>query len=210
MLVTPIHKKGDKMDPKNYRAIALLSIPGKVFCRILMNRSLDIIERSLSESQYGFRPGRGTTGAIFIARQIIEKAREHQVPLHFHFIDFKSAFDTIWREAMWKMLLKTGVPSKIVTIIKNIYEDTQCAIMIEGHITEWFQVNVGVRQGCNMSPILFNVMLDYVMKEVRSLDENFCMSADMSIDIRYADDTTLITTIFDKLKITTGELEKAC
>ena len=104
---------------------------------------------------------------------------------------------------MWKMLLKTSVPSKIVTINKNIYEDTQCAIMIEGHITEWFQVSVGVRQGCNMSPILFNVMLDYVIKEVRSLDENFRMSADMSIDIRYADETTLISTIFDKLKITT-------
>ena len=88
MMVTPIHKKGDKMDPNNYRAIALLSIPGKVFCRILMDRSSDIIERSLSESQPGFRPNRGTTDAIFIARQIIEKAREHQVPIHFHFIDF--------------------------------------------------------------------------------------------------------------------------
>ena len=119
MMVTPIHKKGDKMDPNNYRAIALLSIPGKVFCRILMDRSSDIIERSLSESQHGFRPNRGTTDAIFIARQIIEKAREHQVPIHFHFIDFKAAFDTIWREALWKMLLKTGVPSKIVTLIKT-------------------------------------------------------------------------------------------
>ena len=88
MLVIPIHKKGDKMDPNNYRVIALLSIPVKVFYRILINRSVDITERSLNESQYGFRPGRGTTGAIFIARQIIEKAREHQVPLHFHFIDF--------------------------------------------------------------------------------------------------------------------------
>ena len=73
-----------------------------------------------------------------------------------------------------------------------------------------FQVNVGVRQGCNMSPTLFNVMLDNVMKEVRSLDENFSMSAQMSTDIRYADDTTLISTIFNKLKIATGELEKAC
>ena len=97
MIITPIHKKGDKLNAANYRAIALLSIPGKIFCKILMNRCSHIIESSMSDSQFGFRPGRGTTDAIFIIRQLIEKAKEHQIPLHFHFIDFKVAFDTIWR-----------------------------------------------------------------------------------------------------------------
>ena len=82
--------------------------------------------------------------------------------------------------------------------------------MIGGYITEWIHVNVGVLQRCNMSSILFNVMLDYVKKEIHSLDNNFSMSADMSIEIRYADDTTLISTIFDKLKTLKTELEQSC
>ena len=87
-----------------------------------MNRCSHIIESSISDSQFGFRPGRGITDAIFIIRQLIEKAKEHQIPLHFHFIDFKAAFDTIWREALWKMLLKIVIPNKFVEIIKNLYD----------------------------------------------------------------------------------------
>ena len=95
MIITPIHKKGDKLNAANYRTIALLPIPGKIFCKILMNRCSHIIESSMSDSQFGFRPGRGTTDPIFIIRQLIEKAKDHQIPLHFHFVDFKAAFDTI-------------------------------------------------------------------------------------------------------------------
>ena len=134
--ITPIHKKGDKLNAENYRAIALLSIPGKVFCKILMCRYSNIIEESISDSQFGFMPGRGTIDAIFIVRQIIEKAREHQVPLHIHFIDFKAAFDTIWREALWKMMIQIGIPQKYVTIIKNLYNDTNCAIIAGGQLTD--------------------------------------------------------------------------
>ena len=96
IIITLIYKKVDKLNTANYRAIALLPIPGKIFCKILMNRCSHIIESSISDSKFGFRPGRGTTDAIFIIRQLIEKAKEHQIPLHFHFIDFKAAFDTIY------------------------------------------------------------------------------------------------------------------
>ena len=63
--------------------------------------------------------------SIFVVRQIIEKAREHNVNLHLNFIDFKAAFDTIWREALWEILEHVGIPQKIVTLIKKIYEDTK-------------------------------------------------------------------------------------
>ena len=95
MLVKPIHKKGDKLVPSNYRPISLLSIPGKVFSRILLDRMKTRTEQATGKSQFGFRPGRGTVDAIFIVRQIIEKAKEHQVQLHFNFVDFEAAFDTI-------------------------------------------------------------------------------------------------------------------
>ena len=86
----------------------------------------------MSDSQFDFRPGRGTIDAIFIIRQIIEKTREHQVPLHIHFIEFKATFDTIWSEAFWKMLIQIGILQKYVAIIKNLYNDTNCAIISGG------------------------------------------------------------------------------
>ena len=95
MIINSIHKKGDKSNPENYRATALLSNPGKVFHKILLERIKDQTEEAIKETQFRFRPGRGTTDAIFVIRQLMEKAREHKIPLHFNFIDFKSAFDTI-------------------------------------------------------------------------------------------------------------------
>ena len=133
-----------------------------------MNSCSHIIKSSISDSQFGFRPGRGTTDAIFIIRKLIEKAKEHQIPLNFHFIDFKAAFDTIWREAHWKMLLKIGIPNKLVEIIKNLYDNTEFSILAGGELTDWFPVNIGVRQCCIMSPSLFNIFLEYVMKGVKS------------------------------------------
>ena len=210
MLVTPIHKKGDKLNPGNYRAISLLSIPGKVFSRILLNRIHDRAENAISESQFGFRPGRGTVDAIFIVKQLIEKAREHNIKLHFNFVDFKAAFDTIWRKALWKMLLSIGVDQNIVSIIEKLYDDTECAVVIDGQITEWFSVEVGLRQGCLLSPVLFNLFLEQVMKEIKEIENKLSFSDNISLDIRYADDTTLLAAVFEKLKLSTAQLEQAC
>ena len=92
MLVTPNHKKGNKLNPGNYRGNSLLSIQGKIFSRILLNRMKLKTEEATGESQFGFRPGRGTVDAIFIVRQVIDKAQEHCVSLNFNFVDFKAAF----------------------------------------------------------------------------------------------------------------------
>ena len=210
MVVTPIHKKGNRLDPENYRAISLLSIPGKVYCQILLTRMKEKTERFIKDTQFGFRTGRGTTDAIFIMRQIMEKARERNIDMHYNFIDFKAAFDTIWREALWKMLKSIGIHSKIVDVIKSMYDNSECALTIDGNLTSWFKVNVGVRQGCLLSPTLFNIFLEFVFDELKSLDENFVIKNDISIDIRYADDSTLLSAIFEKLAISTAELETAC
>ena len=162
-----------------------------------MNRCLHIIESSMSDSQFGFRPGRGTTDAIFIIRQLIEKAKEHQITLISIFIDFKAAFYTIWIETLWKMLLKIVIPNKLVEIIINIYDNTECSIISGGELTDRFPVNIGVRQGCIMSPSLFTIFLEYVMKGVKSLNRDFQLNENMYVDIRYADDTTLITDVFE-------------
>ena len=81
MLVSPIYKKGSKLDTENYQAISLLSIPGKVFSKILLNRMKVKSEQFLKDNQFGFQSGRGTIDAVFVVRQIMEKAKEHNVQL---------------------------------------------------------------------------------------------------------------------------------
>ncbi len=210
LLINPIHKKGGKLNPENYRAISLTSVPCKVFCKVILLRIEGIIEEFMSESQFGFRTGRGTADAIFVARQILEKAREHNFHIHFNFIDFKAAFDTVWREALWRFMSSVGVNQRIIEIVKKMYQNTQCAVMIGGAMTEWFGVEVGVRQGCILSPTLFNLFLEFAMKELKSIDRELNYREKMSLDIRYADDTTLLSVFFEKLSLSTQELETAC
>ena len=140
----------------------------------------------------------------------MEKTKEDKIPLHFNFIDFKSVFDTIWHNALWKMLRTIGGNTKIVDIIEYMYEKTECAVLINNNLTEWFKVMIIVRQGCLLSRTLFNIFLDFVMAELKSLRDELHLDEQLSTDCRYADDTTLIAAIFEKLKLSTHELEKAC
>ena len=209
LLIIPIFKKGDRMETINHRAISLTSVPCKVFCRVILARMQIKINEFLKESQYGFRAGRGTVDAIFVMRQIMEKARERHLQLHINFVDFKAAFDTIWRDALWKMLAVVGVSEKLVNLIKCMYENTEAAVVVDGKLTEWFNVTEGVRQGCILSPSLFNVFLEFVMEGVQSLN-GITWDEHMSFDIRYADDTTLVALVFDRLELSTAELQRAC
>jgi len=77
----------------------------------------------------------------------MQKAREKKIDLHLNFVDFKSAFDTVWRKVLWKMLRSIGIGSKTVNIIKHLYDESECAVLINGHIiiTQWFKVTIGVQ-----------------------------------------------------------------
>ena len=104
-------------------------------------------------------------------------------------LGFKSAFDTIWRKALWKMMRAIGVSTKIVNIIEKMYNNTQCSVAINGQLTKRFQVAMGVRQGCLLSPTLFSLFLDFVMAEIDSLQDEVKHDDNISMDVLYADDT---------------------
>ena len=108
------------------------------------------------------------------------------------------------------MMHAIGVNHKIVKIIENMYDKSTCALNIDGKLTEWFEVLVGVRQGCLLSPTLFNLFLDFVMEELDQLQHTATFDDKLCIDVRYADDTTLITAIFEKLQLSTDQLLQAC
>ena len=183
---------------------------GKVLNRILLQHIQEKTEQVTSDRQYGFRPNRGTTDAIFVVRQLMQKSKERNLNLHYHFIDFKRAFDTIWRQALWRMMARIGVNKTVIEVIKNMYEKSQCTVNVDGKMTDWFEVTVGVRQGCLLSPTLFNLFLEFVMDELQDLQNSASFNDQLCIDVRYADDTTFIAAIFEKLQLSTNQLQEAC
>jgi hypothetical protein len=142
----------------------LLSTIGKVFNRIILNRMKDQVDKELRDQQTGFRKERSCTDKIATLRIIIEQSQEWNASLYINFIDFEKAYDSLDRETLWKLLRHYGIPEKMVNIIKNSYEGMTCKIVHEGQLTETFEVETGVRQGCLLSPIIFLIAIDWVMK----------------------------------------------
>ena len=162
-IITPIFKKKDKLDCGNYRGISLLSHAGKIFASILQRRILKKTEEILSESQAGFRPGRSTIDQLFTLRQIAKKHLEKNRSLFCCYIDFEKAFDSIWQEGLWKAMRFFGYSNKHICLLKALYKISASAVRVNGELTDWFPTTVGVRQGCVLSPQLFNIILEMVM-----------------------------------------------
>lgn len=161
-LVT-IFKKGDRKVCGNYRGISLLSIPGKIFARVLLNRLSSYAESFLPETQCGFRGGRGTTDMIFSLKQIQEKSIEQNMPLYMIFVDFTKAFDTVDRSTLWKLLLKLGFPDHFTNLISALHTGMKASVKLKDELSDPFQVNNGVKQGCVLAPTLFSIFLSVVL-----------------------------------------------
>ncbi|KAK3780057.1 hypothetical protein RRG08_061825 [Elysia crispata] len=139
-----IPKKGDLSNCNNYRGITLLSIPGKVFTRILLERIKETVDDQLRDNQAGFRKNRSCTDQIAALRIIVEQSIEWNSPLLVNFIDFEKAFDSIDRDTLWKLLRHYGIPPKIVTLIQKMCDGTSCKVLHEGRLTDSFQIKTGV------------------------------------------------------------------
>ena len=162
-IITLFKNKGDRTDCNNSRGIFLLSIAGKILARIMLSRIVKCIsEPILPESQCGFRKDRGTVDMIFALRQIQEKCIEQNTDLYVIFIDLKKAFDTVPRELLWKILAKYGVPSKFLNMIQLFYSNMEASVSISGLESPSFPVEVGVKQGDALAPVLFNLLISVI------------------------------------------------
>ena len=199
-VIIPIHKKGDRKVCNNTRGISLLSVPGKVFTRVMLNRVNDTVDEALRENQCGFRKGRGCSDQIFLLRQLIEKKLEFNEDLVMCFIDFAQAYDSIWRKGAWKLMRNYGINAKILRLIENLYSTVLACIRIDGEETEWFKIKTGFRQGCILSPMLFNMVLDYILRRLENVNGMGTSSKPGSIeDAEYADDTCLIAECLSRI-----------
>lgn len=165
-ILIPIFKAGSKSNVDNYRGIALLNITSKVLTKIINNRITVVAEKRLLEQQSGFRRGRGTIEQIFNVRQVLEKHVEHQQECAMAFIDLRKAYDSVDRELMMAILRAEGVPEKLVKLIEKLYEHTTLRVRVKDELGRSVEISSGVRQGCILSPTLFNLFLNFLLKHV--------------------------------------------
>ena len=162
-LVITLPKNGNLQLCQNYRTISLISHPSKVMLKIILNRLKPETEKIIAEEQAGFRPGRSTTEQIFSLRILCERYLQHQQDLYHVFIDFKKAFDRVWHAALWATMRLYNINTKLINAIQNLKATS--AVCFNGSTGGWFRTTVGVRQGCLISPTLFNIFLQRIMAD---------------------------------------------
>ena len=153
-----------KAIPKNAQTTAQLhsSHTSKVILKILQARLPQYMNCEFPDVQAGFRKSRGTRDQIANICWITEKAREFQKNIHFCFTDYTKAFDCVDHNKLWKILKEMGIPDHLTWLSRNLYAG-QIAVKTLHGTTDWFQIGKGVRQGCILSPCLFNLHAEYIM-----------------------------------------------
>ena len=166
----PIPKKGNAKECANYCTTALISHASKVVLKILQARLQQFVNCKLPDIQAGFRKGRGTRDQIANMGWIIEKAREFQKNIYFCFIDYAKAFDCVDHNKLWKILKKMVIQDHLTCLLRNLYAGHEITIRTGRGTTDWFQIGKGVCQDCILSPCLFNLYAEYIMRNA-GLDE---------------------------------------
>ena len=139
-------------------------LASKVILKILQARLQQYVNWELPDVQTGIRKGRGTRDQIANIRWITEKAREFQKNIYFCFIDYAKAFDCVDHNKLWKILKEMGIPDHLTCLLRNLFAGQEATVRTGHRPTDWFQIGKGVRQGCILSPCLFNLYAEYIMR----------------------------------------------
>ena len=194
--VTLIHKGGGKPREEigSYRPIAVVNVLAKVFGWVLNNKVMKWVEeqRILGEEQSGFRPGRGGLENALVLKELIERSRRTGSELYLTFIDLEKAYDTVNRRKLFRLLAHIGIEDRVVQVIRKMYEDNEVNFTLGDISTGWMGNNVGVRQGCVMSPTLFNLYIEELLVRIRKSERGVRVGDSRLGGLAYADDIVLV------------------
>ena len=161
--ISSIHKKGDRKICQNYRGICVMNPFIKTFSRIIKHR----IEQQYrnSEEQAGFTAGKSCVDHIFTLKILLEKCREKFKEIGLVFIDLEKAYDSVPRKLLWQALRQASISQDIIDILKSIYSNNRCQIKIGNRLSQEFGTTKGLLQGCCLSPILFKIYIDVILRD---------------------------------------------
>ena len=197
-MITPIFKSGSKTNPEDYRGISVQSCLSKLFASILNRRLLKyVMEKNiLKKEQLGFIAGNRTSDAHLILQTLIQlNCHKKGKKIFSCFVDFKKAFDSIPRDILLEKVLNIGVTGTFFNVLKTLYLNDNCCVKLNGKVTIPFAVNQGVKQGCILSPLLFNIFLADITEEFTNEDcEPIIIGESNSLgSLIWADDILLLS-----------------
>ena len=219
-MIKPLYKKkGSVDDPDNYRGITLLSCVGKLFTACINARLTVYVEGVgiMGEEQAGFRENYSTFDHIFTLHALVDFYLHRKKRIYCAFVDYKKAFDLLDRSSLWSKLISSGINGNIVRVVFNMYDKAKSCVTQDGNMSNLFACNIGVRQGENLSPLLFAIYLNdfeyFLSRHYSGLDmcsaeiRNRLSDEDIEVFLRlyvllYADDTIVMAE-------TARELQKA-
>ena len=195
-MIVPIAKSCGTDDPNNYRGITITSCLGKLFTKVMANRLTMWVSSTniLSEFQIGFKPGSRTADHVFVLKSMIDNLKKRRKKLFACFVDFRKAFDSVWRDGLMFKLYKWGLGNKFCSLLQNMYSQLHSCVKVGNQITDYFVSEVGTRQGCNLSPNIFNLFINDLPKLLSKANTDPVILSDKKIPIlMYADDVVLLS-----------------
>ena len=214
-LITPVYKRGDTLEPDNYRPIAVTEAITRLYAAILNRRILLWTEqRNLrAECQAGFRPRLSTVHQLFALQHFVDKHFGSGQPLYTCFIDLKGAYDKVQRPLLWLVLQRLGMPEQMIQAIKSLYEGCSVTMNIAGWHGQTRASETGVKQGCPLSPTLFGLFIDGLERFLRrACPEAGALTSDGTRVpvLGYADDFVLLASSQEQLQALLHALERFC
>ena len=213
-LITALHKKGAKDDPGNYRGISLMSCIGKLFLTIINNRlvKFSLENNLLSPGQLGFVIGNRTSDPHIILHNLLQKyCHKKNRRLYGCFVDFSKAFDTVPRDILLHKLRQKGIDGRILEIIKTLYHEDSASVKIGKKYSPSFKTNIGVRQGCVLSPLLFNIFLADLQPALDECKDHVKVDKDKELScLLWADDILMFAKSEQGLQDKLNKLEEYC
>ena len=189
----PIGKGGGGESFSDYRGISLMGVVAKVYALVLEKRLRKEVKQleGLAEEQFGFRPGRGTNGAIFFLSELIKNKAalvKSKDGLCMAFLDITQAFPSVDRELLYFKMFKMGVSAKLIRCVRSLYTHSRVAVKVGGKAEDWFEEKIGLRQGCPLSPLLFLIYINGIVNKFKETGEGVTVQQSRVSCLLFADD----------------------
>ena len=193
--ITLLHKSGLRVLLGNYRPITVLISLAGLYSKVLNARLISVVEshKLLGDIQGGFRKGRGCADNLFILHTLLWKCKAQGRSVHMAFVDISKAYDTVNREILWAKLKRIGISGKFLDMLKSMYSGDSVDTVVNGVRTRPVFLQRGLRQGCSLSPLLFNIYISDIGHDLAMVDEGFLLGEKLRVaGLLFADDIILV------------------
>ena len=208
-ILIPIPKKVNAIECEDHRTINLICHASKIILRVLTKRIESKTREYIGQNQFGFKKGCGTRDAIGVMRMLCERSIEHGNDVHICFVDFEKAFDRVNWVKMMSALKSLGIDWRDRGLIRDLYIRQEVVIRVADGDSEPGIIGRGVRQGCPLSPLLFSIYAESMMKEaMEGSEDGIKVGGQLITDVRFADDQGMVDNTEEGLQRTMDRLSK--